>query len=198
LTEFLFIESPNALINAAESFTSQSLIAGWLLLSYVLLRIKGRKKLYLASALFVVLSAPATIQLYQSKAPDYYTVDRNDVEVVGFLGSTEPDSVVLHPANFRTPSLASNLAGRQSVYSGFFSFLGDWIGTPEQSRRLRDSINFFSSSETMDRASILDKYGVDYVYTTYRHVPVLEKEPDLMRVFSNNRYVVYKVRSGGL
>lgn len=194
LTEFLFIESPNAFINAAESFTSQSLIAGWLLLAYVLLKIRGRKKLYLVSALIVLLSAPATVQLYQSKAPDYYAVGRSDLEVVRFLEGTEPDSVVFHPANFRKPSLASNLAGRQSVYSGFFSFIGDWIGTPEQSQRVRDSINFFSSSESVDRAAILARYGVDYVYTPFKHIPVLEKEPVLSRVFANNRYVIYKVR----
>jgi hypothetical protein len=193
VTEFLFIESPNAFLNAAESFTSQSLIAGWLLIPYFLMKIKGRKSLYLFSVLIVVLAAPPTIQLYQSKAPRYYVVDKRDMEVIRFIEDTEPDTVVLHPANFKSPSLASNLAGRQSVYSGFFSFLGDWIGTPEQSQRIRDSVDFFSSSESINRASILARYGVDYVYATFRYLTVLDKEPLLSRAFENNRYVVYKV-----
>ena len=198
VTEFLYIESPNAFLNAAESFTSQSLIAGWLLIPYFLLKIKGRKKLYIVSAMFVLISAPTTIQLYLSKAPSYQVVDRSDLEVIRFLEDTKPDSVILHPANFDSPSLASNLAGRQTVYSGFFSFLGDWIGTPEQSQRIRDSINFFSSSESIDRTSILARYGVDYVYATFRHVAALDKEPLLSRVFSNNRYVIYEVDRSSL
>lgn len=198
LTEFLFIESPNAFINAAESFTSQSLMAAWLLIPYVLLKIRGKITLYLVSALLIVLSAPSTIQLYKSKGKDYFVIAQSEIDVISFLENTEPDSVILHPANFKSPSLASNLAGRQSVYSGFFSFLGDWIGTPEQAQRIRDSMNFFSFSESIDRAAILSRYSVDYIYATFRYINVLDKEPLLSRVFANDRYVIYKVNNPSL
>lgn len=184
-------------INNAIWFSVQSLMGGWLLLSYFILRISHHgKKSLVAVFIIILLSAPSTVQFFTLRFDhNYYTVDSNAVEVTKFLSTTPPRSVVLHPPNLKGPSLASNLAGRPTVLSVFRSFVTQNIGKIEADSRLMDVKLFFSTNDITNRSSILKKYKVNYVYAPLSHASSIDKEPMLLQVLKNSEYVVYKVES---
>lgn len=194
VSEFLYIGLPSGEVNKAFWFSAQSLMAGWLLLSFFLAGLRKRAAQAAALALLLALSLPTTVQFLSVRhSDDYYGFDSGDMGVVGYLDGVPADSVVLHPPNNSGPSLASNFSGRQSVINLFRSFVVDWIGEKETYERAVETTVFFRF-EDADRAAVLEKYGVDYVYFPNGLFPFLEEEPLLEKVFGNGRYSVYKVR----
>jgi uncharacterized membrane protein len=131
-------------------------------------------------------------------SPNYYTVDSRDIEVVKYLEATPPSSVVLHPPNLDRPSLASNLAGRPTVLSIFQSYVVQLVSLKEADNRWKDVKQFFSSNKSINRAAILRKYKVDYVYAPLKYANILDETGILFTVLKNSKYVVYKVKQNGL
>jgi hypothetical protein len=225
LSEVIFFGSPSYKINNACWFAVQSLMASWLLLFYFMVKLThDRKKVYGIIILVILFSAPTTVQFLTLRfAPDYYTVDSYKIQVMRYLETTSPGSVVLHPPNYYEPSLASNLTGRPSVLGVLQSYVTENIGQAEADERLKDVRLFFSSRGAINRYSVLKKYKVDYVYAPISytaclnkepmliqvlknsevdyvyapmsHAACLDKEPMLMQVLKNSEYVVYKVGS---
>ena len=183
--------------NNAMWFSFQSLTAAWLLLPYFLLRMNLDRKRFLGvMVLTILLSAPSTVQFLSLRFnPNYYTVNSNAMEVVRYLETTPPRSVVLHPPNLKGASLASNLTGRPSVLSFFQSYVIHYTKQTEAENRLKDIELFFNTHEVIGRSSILKKYKVDYVYAPMSYTPCLDKEPMLLQVLKNNEYVLYKVNT---
>jgi hypothetical protein len=200
LSEIIFLGPlvpPAFRVNDAMWFSLQSLMGAWLLLSYFLLRINRYGKGFLgAVVLIILLSAPSTVQFLLLRFnPTYYTIDSNAMEVVRYLETTPPSSVVLHPPNLDGPSFASNLTGRPSVLSFFQSYIIQNIGQQDADNRLKDVKLFFNLHEVINRSSILKKYKVDYVYAPLSSATTLDKESILLKVLENRGYVLYRVES---
>ncbi len=197
LSEMIYIGPParDTGINNAVWFSVQSLMVAWLLLPYLFLRLKHRRRRFLLATLIIAsLSLPTTIQfLYLRFDDSYHTVDADAMEVVEHIGKTPPESVVLHPLNHRQPSLASHLGGRSSVVNVFRSFVDDRIGKTEKINRMRDVESFFHPSGIVDRSFILGRYSVDYVYAPQAYAAILDSEPMLREVLKNNGYALYRV-----
>lgn len=198
LSDIIFIGDSSRITNNSVWFSVQSLMAAWLLLFYSLMRLKHYGlKIFSAITLVILFSAPATVQfLILRFDPNYYTIGSHAVEVIKYLETTQPRSVILHPANIEEPSFASNLTGRPSVINCLWSFTVQNIGQTEAFARLRDVQLFFNSQEEMDRPSILRKYKVDYVYAPLEYAFILDREPMLSKVLKNSEYVVYRVKIG--
>jgi hypothetical protein len=199
LPDIIFIGFPQSKIgtlNNAGWFGAQALMGSWLLLAFFLARYRYTGKKFFAVLIVVVLvSAPSTVQFLNLRYDaSYYTVDQDALEVVKFLENTDPESVILHPPNLDGPSLASNLAGRQTVISFFQSYVVQVIGQEEADRRYKDVKLYFDPNETIGREAILKKYSVDYVYVPQSQVSVLDKDPLLFPVLRNSTYIVYKVK----
>lgn len=200
LSEIIFLGPlvpPAFKVNDSMWFSLQSLMGAWLLLSYFLLRINRHGKGFLGGVvLIILLSTPSTVQFLLLRFnPTYYTVDSNAKEVVRYLETTPPRSVVLHPPNFDGPSFASNFTGRPSVLSFLQSYIIQNIGQTEADNRLTDVKLFFDPDEIINRLSILKKYKVDYVYAPLSSAAILDKESILLKVLENRGYVLYRVES---
>ena len=198
ISEVFFIGAPSGKVNNAVWFSVESLMAAWLLLSYVLVQYRPYRQRFLVFIFIsVLLSAPTTIQFLSLRFDhNYYDVNASAMEVVRYLEKTPPKSVVLHPPNLSYPSLSSNFAGRSSVLSVFRSFGSEEIGAKEYADRLND-IKLFGAGKGSDRSMILRKYKVDYVYAPIAYAPQLDNEPMLVRVLKNNEYVLYRVAMTG-
>lgn len=199
LPDIIFIGFPQSKIgtlNNAGWFGAQALIGSWLLVAFFLARYRHTGKKFFGILIVVVLlSSPSTAQFLTLRYDtSYYTVDQDALEVVNFLNNTDPESVILHPPNLDGPSLASNLAGRQTVISFFQSYILQMIGQEEADKRYEDVKLFFDPNETTCRETILKKYSVDYIYTPRSHVSFLDKDPLLSPVLRNSTYTVYKVK----
>lgn len=200
LSEMVYIGPPTREINNAGWFSSQALMAGWLLLPYFLMNLQFRRRHFWgAVSLVVLLSFPSTAQFLALRSDNQYsTVDASAAGVVTYLQQTPPPSVILHPLNTGDPSLASQLAGRQSVISVFRSFVTDYVNIEECDDRARDVITFFDPkipSNVFERSSILERYKVNYVYAPLAYSEILDREPALSEVFRNSGYVIYKVKN---
>ncbi len=195
LYELLYIGPPSMDLNDAAWFSAQSLMGAWLLLPFYLSRMRHNgKKIFFTAVLAILLSAPATVQYLLLRSDrNYLAFDSNATQVVKYLDATPPGSVVLHPLDFDSPSLASQLAGRSTVITVFRGFVTNVTGVEEGGIRVREVRDFFSSSSPIDRSMVLRKYGVDYVYAPKTYTSLLEKEPMLKQVLMNNEYVIYKV-----
>ena len=182
-------------INNAMWFSLQSLMGAWLLLSCFLLKISHLRKRFLGVVfLIILLSTPSTIQFLLLRFnKSYYTVDSNSIEIVKYLDTTPPKSVILHPPNLEGPSLSSNLSGRLSVLSFYQSYVIQTIGQKESVNRLKDLELFFSPNEAVNRSSILIKYKVDYVYVPLSYATIFNREHMLSQVLKNSGYVLYRV-----
>jgi hypothetical protein len=197
ISEAIFIGSPKTefgVVNNAGWFAVQSLTVAWLLLAFSLARLDlSRKRFFATAAITLLLSMPTTIQFLTYRYDNsYYTVDADAQEVVRYLEHTRPESIILHPPNFDGPSLASNLAGRQSVISFLQSYVLQTIGGKEAETRLEDVKSFFDSRGTAERVSICKKYGVNYVYAPVSLSSSLDREHFLSRILRNTKYVLYK------
>ena len=200
LSEFVFLGSPfSALlnINNAMWFSFQSLTACWFLLLYFLLMIDLYKNRYrsLIFILVFLLSMPSTVQFLSVRSKHGYdTVSYNATEVVKYFETVPRGSVILHPLNPKEPSLSSNFAGKLDVlnfYKSCFDIGG--LRETELVNRMNDVKLFFNPNAKIDRASILKKYNVDYVYAPMSYTPYLDKEPMLLQVLKNSEYVLYRV-----
>jgi hypothetical protein len=199
LPDIIFIGFPQSKIgthNNAGWFGAQALIGSWLLLAFFLARYKHKGKKFIVLLIVVIfLSAPSTVQFLKLRYnTSYYLVDHDALEVVKFLENTDPESVVLHPPNLDGPSLASNLAGRQTVISFFQSYVIQSIAQEEADKRYEDVTLFFDTNEKTDREAILKKYSVDYIYTAQSPVSVFDNDPQVLLVLRNSTYSVYEVK----
>ncbi len=195
LSETIYIGPLSGDINKAYWFSSQSLMGAWLLLPYFLLGLKDYRKRFASFLITALLFAvPTTVQFLNLRSEKhYFTVDRYATDVLKYLETTPPKSVILHPPNYQWPSLASNFAGRVSVIGIFRSFTPDWIGAAEEKRRLNEVSEFFNPAGSADRTYILKKYRVDYVYAPIIYATVIDREKILIEVYRNEAYAVYKV-----
>lgn len=199
LSESLFLGVPYSKIGAVNNagwFSVQSLMAAWLLLSFFLVRLLHVRKIFFASLIVVfILSFPSTVQFLMLRFDNsYYAVDKNEIEIVKYLETTPPKSIVLHLPNNEGPSLSSNLAGRASVLSMLQSYVIQTIGQKAADERLTDISLFFNRNEKANRTSLLKKYKVDYIYAPVSYATLLDKEPLLSRVLENSTYVLYRVQ----
>ncbi len=194
LSEMLYIGIPSGEINNAAWFAIQSLIGSWFLVSYYLIKKENSRYIILYMFFILLLSIPTTIQFLSLRySLNYYYYGKNEIEIIRYLETTPPNSVILYPPNIKEPSLASNFAGRQSVYSFYHSFVSQNVGQKEAKRRLEDLSLFFRSEDKKSIPVILNKYKVDYVYASLKYAERFESEDILKKVLKNEKYVLYKV-----
>ncbi len=196
LSEAIYLGTPFYIENDGVYFSVQALMAAWLLLAYFMLRVRYfSRKFFVYVCIAILLSVPSTAQFLSIRADSkYHYMNSDDMDVVHYLEQTPPESVILHPLNLNEPSLASNLAGRQSVISIFRSFVLSTIGEEEHISRSVYVDMFFNSANTQRRSFVLEKYKVDYVYAPLKYGASLDNELILERVLKNSRYVLYRVR----
>ncbi len=181
--------------NNAMWFSFEALTAAWLLVSCRLARIEmDPDKFWQATSLVLILSLPGTIEFLSLRhIRNYDVVSPNALKVVSFLETIPPDAVILHAPNMKSASLASNLAGRQTVVSIYQSFVWHNAGQAESEQRLKDIENFFDDNGKDNRLIILKKYGVTYVYALLSYAQEFDKEHMMTPVLKNSEFVVYKV-----
>lgn len=181
--------------NNASFLIMESLIAAWLLLGFCMLSLKNFREKYFrfSLAVIILLSFPSTAQFLGMRYDNSYAaIRRSELEIVKYLQTTPQKSVILSPPNYSWPSLASNLAGRQSVINFFRSFPSGVAGEEETITRLY-AVEAFFSYNYPGRSTILKKYKVDYVYAPLIYQLVFDKEPMLRLEAKNSGYVIYKV-----
>ncbi len=198
LSELFFlgpIVPANLKTNNAMWFVFEALTACWLLLSYTLSKIeKDRDAFWRIVGFVLLLSLPGTIQFLSLRnTKDYDVVSPQALEVVSFLETLPPDSVVLHLPNIWTPSLATNLAGRQAVMSIYQSYVVHYADMTESQERMDNIGLFFGDRVQIDRAAILGKYHVTHVYAPLSFAQRFDREEMLQPVLKNAEYVVYRV-----
>ena len=115
------------------------------------------------------------------------------MEVVRYLEKIPPQSVVLHPNVPGGISLASNLAGKNSVISSLHTHVTDYIGIPEATTRFMLVDLFFNQDDMKVRSLVLNKYKVNYIYSPLKYAVTLNRQPELHEVLTNNEFVIYKV-----
>lgn len=199
LSEMIYLGNLSHLDNNGMWFSMQSLTGAWLLLSFFLWKysIEG-KRLFVSGMLVILLAAPTTMQFLSLRFDNsYYTISSYAMEIVKYLEKTPAETVVLHPSANGGPELASNLAGRSSVINSFHSHVKDMIGEDEVFQRSVDVDVFFDKKIEMDRSFILRKYMIDYVYAPASYTSHLERESELVKIFSNAEFVLYRVKSAG-
>ncbi len=195
LSETIYLGTRYYTANDGIFFSVQSLLGTWLLLSYFLLKYRGRKFI-VYTCIVVILSVATTAQfLILRFDQSYVNVSANAIEVVKHLESTPSKSIILHPLNLDRPSLSSHLAGRQSVISIFRSGVLLVIGEEDDITRTVYTNLFFNSNDAKKRSYILNKYKVNYVYAPSKYSQQLDGDPMLNRVLKNSEYVLYKVKN---
>jgi hypothetical protein len=192
ISEMLFIGDSTGLNNAGW-FYIQSLMASWFLLFLFLIKIQGRKRVYLASIIaIVVLATPSTVQFLHLRADDNYIVfGQDETEVIEYLRQSDPGSVVLHPLNHDRPSLASNFAGRSTVLSVWVSFVTEAQGKYERAKSVL--LFFDKGTNTSERLEVLYRYRVDYVYGSTSELFFMENFPEAELVLQSGDLVLYRV-----
>ena len=192
VSELFFIGFPAGL-NDAKWFYIQSLMASWFLLFLFLVEIQDRKHVYLASILAVIVfAAPSTVQFLHLRAEDKYVVfGQDELEVIKHLHQSDPDSVVLHPLNLDRPSLASNFAGRVTVFSVWVSFITEAQGLSERAQNVL--LFFDQGTDTSERLDVLDKYQVNYIYGSNSELLFMENFPEAELVLQSGDLVLYRV-----
>jgi len=192
LSELFFIGSPTGQNNSGW-FYIQSLMASWLPLFLLLIKMQGRKRVYLASIIaIVVLAAPSTIQFLHLRADDNYVVfGQDETKVIEYLRQSDPSSVVLHPLNHDRPSLASNFAGRLTVLSVWVSFVTEAQGKYERAKNVL--LYFDKETNTSERMEVLNSYRVDYVYGPTSELLFMENFPETELVLKSGDLVLYRV-----
>lgn len=176
-------------------FSFEALTAAWLLLSYMLVRLKrDPDKFWQAFSFVLILSLPGSVQFLSMRCSrNYDVVSSPALQVVSLINKTPPDAVILHPLNMKTVSLASNLAGRQTVLSIYQSYVIHYADFKESEQRKNDIEAFFSEPNDVDRPAILTKYAVTHVYAPSSYAQRLDREQTLHPVLKNSEYVVYRV-----
>jgi hypothetical protein len=197
--EFFYLGQKGAKINNAAFFTSQSLMAGWLLLGMFLVDLKQKvsnRWFVIVITTVVLLAVLGTIEFLNKRYGDeYFTYDRDALDIVSFLEQLPAETVTLYPPDIPGPSLSSTFAGRPSVLSNYMSFLPE---DAQVSQRFQAGVGFFRP-ETPEsfRRFLIDFYQVDVVYAPTKYQAILDKSPSLTKVYLNKSYVVYKVNTLG-
>ncbi len=179
--------------NNGRWFAVQSLLAGSMLVVVWLARLELRSAARAGVfAMVLVLAGASTVQYFHARSRvEMAAVDASDLQIVQALRATPPGSVVLHPLNPEGPSLASHFAGRPSVLNVFRTFVRD---VPGSSERASDLLTFADEASTPEeRARILARLGVDYVYWRRDDEQVLDRLPALKPVEENDRWVLFAV-----
>jgi hypothetical protein len=194
LPDIVLIRSPGSGVeNDAAWFASQGLMAAWLIVPLVLGRVVRKRARLVLAVLVLVLAAPSTLQFLSLRYNDArLRVGSDDLDVVRYLKETPGDSVVLHPPE-PAISLASTMAGRQSIRHSDHTFLSVYAGVSEDRERERFVRAFFSPEGRNVRGAVLRKYGVTHVYAPLALARTLDAEPALNRTMMNGTYAVYKV-----
>jgi hypothetical protein len=193
LPDIVYLGDDAHAFNHADWFAVQGLFASWFLVFLFLSRLDTTKLSGKAIIVLMIFFAfPSTLQLIWLKtdSPEV-TIGPSEHEVVDFLKSTEPDSVVLHPLNQGKPSLASNFAGRSSVLNVHLSFVNETQGLTQ---RAIGTLTFFDPKTNPEiRTEIMNYYGVTHVLGPHSAEEWLNQQSDLKKEFSNEKYSVWAV-----
>lgn len=193
IADVLYLGDSTYQFNHADWFAVQALFASWFLLFLFLARLDSDKPVHAFMLICLLfLSLPSTAQfLWLKNYSEVAVIGPDEQAVVAYLESTAPDSIVMHPLNIDSPSLASNLAGRSTVLSVSKSFVNETQGLSERVRAVQQ---FFSNgTDPKTRQAIMDYYGVTHIYGPRDFDETLVSSPQLERVLSNDKYSVWKL-----
>lgn len=191
-SELVFIGYRGGLDNS-HWFAINAVMAGWLLLAIWLNSLKDRSNRLqvLVSAIVVLLAWPATFNMlnWRGNGP-WYRVNENSQEVAAQLRTAKSGTVVLHPFNYKAPSLAANLAGKPSWLAVHMTFLDEF---PQLQPRGQAVLKFFNA-ETDDqwRSNFLSSQGISHVYLPASDADLLNETPKLERVLENQDWILFK------
>ena len=192
VTEF-FVIGNSAGQNNAGWFYIQSLIASCFLLFPLLISIQKRKTAYFfVVGVLALMLIPSTVQfLTQRVSSHYLSYGPEELALIDYMKTTNPDSVFLHPISEGEPSLAANFAGRPTVLSTWVSFVTENEGLSE---RVVDVELFFDPASTPSgRIEILKKYSIDYVYGPQATLQIINDLPNVNRELVSGSLVLYRI-----
>jgi hypothetical protein len=193
LAEFVFVGYRGG-ANNSQWFAIASIFAGWLLLGLGLASLRDWAPIARGALALVILAVlwPSTLQLLALRQQgDYFPVDSDSMEIVEALKSAPPDSVVLHPLNLYGPSLASNLAGRNTFLSFHMTFIDQFAELEPRAR----AVDAFMGSEMTPgiRRDSLDAAGITHVYLPTSNSEIVTRLPRSRVILSNPTWTLVSV-----
>jgi hypothetical protein len=194
LSEFIYLGNPERSYNNAVWFRVQSIIAATFFVIYFIYEQKTRRRQLLWSLLFVAISIPSTLNfLWLEGRGTQVRVSGSQMEVVEYMRKNlHHNAVIMEPPDQERPSLAANLAGRQSVISLFFSFLPSQAPISELRERLVDVTRFFKNElSTEERLRLYDKYGITHVLAPSAKAEALKGFPELHLLFGSSEATIF-------
>jgi len=192
ISNLVFLGDSTRQFNHAEWFAIQSLYASWFLLFLVFAGWKVMSpSRVLVLVLSIVVSIPSILQLLWLKTNSSISViGPAEKEVVDYLETTPVNSIVMHPLNLHSPSLASNLAGRMTVLNVYRSFVNESQGLEQRANAVQ---LFFSPDTDADlRQSIFNFYGVTHIYGPPELDTTLRSSLPVGLVMKNEKYAVWQ------
>ena len=131
VSDFIFIGIDNEYNNAIW-FATQAFFGAWIILFFFLVKLQNNSSRHPIAVLVIsILAFPSTIQLVLARNSGHYNeIASDELEVIDFLKSTKPASIILHPVTEDAPSLASNFSGRSSVLNINSSFITGFLKPP--------------------------------------------------------------------
>lgn len=196
VSEFVTLGYEGDMINNSQWFASQSLICAWILFGILFMETTARLSVPLrivAMVTVLALTFPSTIEFLTKRYDNkYFSFDSNALGVINYLDGIEKNAIILNPPEWTGPSLAANLAGRTTFLSEYLSFLKKDDHVSE--RFATASMFFKESTSTVIKKSLVDKFGIDYIYAGSNYAPMLMRLPFLNLVYKNSEYLILKVK----
>jgi len=140
----------------------------------------------------------------------YYPIDKNELDSLYYIRTNTPeDAVFIHNifdiSYIKDPTLlnrtklinnylAINAIGyRRTVVSTRYSPMSKFIPEEKIDERINDVKTFFFTNNQTKAKEILEKYGVDYVYSLKNQLPNKNIHGLLTPVYTNSEILIYKV-----
>ncbi len=122
-------------------------------------------------------------------------VNSGELKAVEYIKeNTGPDDVIWElPERYR-PSLSAHLAGRETVFSMYLTFINSTVSKERIRERVRDIQAFYQADTSVgERRNILQSYNVSVVLAKKEKRRFYDAHEFLREMYSNNECVVYSI-----
>jgi len=196
LSEFIYLGDSSGNINNAAWFAGQSLFLAMYFPFLFLSRLDSTRIRIVLVVVFIFLSFPTTFQFLNLRYNDSYVkVTSGELQAVGYIKQkTSPDDVIWElPERYR-PSLSAHLAGRETVFSMYMTFINSTVSKERIRERVRDIQTFYQVNTSVEeRRNIIQLYNVSVVLAKKENRSFYDALGFLREMYSNNECVVYSV-----
>ena len=196
LSEFIYLGDSSGNINNAAWFAGQSLFLAMYFPFLFLSRLESTRIRIVLIIVFIYFSFPTTFQFMNLRYNDSYVkVNSGELKAVEYIKeNTGPDDVIWElPEKYR-PSLSAHLAGRETVFSMYMTFINSTVSKERIRERVRDIQAFYQADTSVEeRRNILRSYNASLVLVKKEKRRFYDAHEFLREMYSNNDRVIYRV-----